>query len=85
MRSEEGSATLDKAADLPYSDPMKVKDLFRLLNQLGWVEVRSRGSHHLFAHPNARRPVPVAVHGKEISDIMAKAILKQANDALNEE
>ncbi len=63
---------------------MKVKELFNRLIRLGWTEERVRGSHHLFTHPKARRPIPVPVHGKEISDFIAKGILKQAEDALTE-
>jgi predicted RNA binding protein YcfA (HicA-like mRNA interferase family) len=30
---------------------MKVRELIRLLEQNGWVEMRSKGSHRHFKHP----------------------------------
>ena len=34
--------------------------LIKVLNKLGFVEVRSRGSHHRFIHPDGRKTtVPV--------------------------
>ena len=32
--------------------PMKVREVTRLLEKHGWVEMRSRGSHRHFKHPN---------------------------------
>ena len=61
---------------------MKVKDLFKRLNELGWFEIRITGSHHIFKHPQANRTIPVAVHGKDIDELIAKGILKQAARAL---
>ena len=54
------------------------------LRKLGWTEARVRGSHHVFKHPKGLRPIPVPVHGKELSDVIAKAILKQAVQATKE-
>jgi len=31
--------------------PMKVGDVIRRLEQNGWVEMRSKGSHRQFKHP----------------------------------
>lgn len=63
---------------------MKVKDLFREMTRRGWKLDRIQGSHHIFVHPKGNRAIPVAVHGKEISDFKAKKILKQAEDALKD-
>jgi len=64
---------------------MKVKELFRRLLAQGWTEVRVKGSHRLFQHPRARRPIPVPVHGADIPEVIAKAILKQARDSVQDE
>jgi len=32
--------------------PMKVREVIRLLEKHGWLEMRSRGSHRHFKHPN---------------------------------
>jgi predicted RNA binding protein YcfA (HicA-like mRNA interferase family) len=32
--------------------PMKVREVIRLLEKHGWVEMRSRGSHRHFKHPD---------------------------------
>lgn len=64
---------------------MKVKDLIRKLEIMGWELDRVKGSHYIFVHPKARRAIPVPVHGKEIPDTFAKAILKQAVNAIEEE
>jgi len=61
---------------------MKVKALVAELKRLGWRLDHIRGSHHVFENPNAVRSIVVPVHGKEIPDYYAKAILKQAEVAL---
>jgi predicted RNA binding protein YcfA (HicA-like mRNA interferase family) len=40
---------------------MKVREVIRLLDQHGWVEMRSRGSHRHFKHPN--QPFVITVPG----------------------
>ena len=32
--------------------PMKVREVIRLLEKHGWVEMRTRGGHRHFKHPN---------------------------------
>ncbi len=67
-----------------YIKIMKVKDLIKCLNELGWMEKRVRGSHHQFKHLDGKRTLTVPIHSKEINEVFAKAILKQAEDALKE-
>jgi predicted RNA binding protein YcfA (HicA-like mRNA interferase family) len=64
---------------------MKVKDLMKELERRGWTLDRICGSHHIFVHPRGKRAIPVAVHGKEISDFKAKKVLKQAEESLKED
>ena len=50
-----------------------------MLENNGWVEIRSRGSHRHFRHPD--RPLVITVPGnagKEIAPGTSNAILKKA-------
>ncbi|MBF0104645.1 MAG: type II toxin-antitoxin system HicA family toxin [Deltaproteobacteria bacterium] len=62
---------------------MKIKLLIEELQKQGWVLDRIRGSHHVFVHFDAVRPVVVPVHNKEIPDFYAKGILRQAKGSLS--
>jgi predicted RNase H-like HicB family nuclease len=42
---------------------MKVREVIRLLEKHGWIEMRSRGSHRHFKHPH--QPLVVTVPGNE--------------------
>ena len=64
--------------------PVKIKALFSELNKTGWELDRISGSHHIFVHPKAKRPLPVPVHGKELPDFYARNILKQAIKAVKD-
>jgi len=58
---------------------MKVREVLRLLNDDGWILVRTRGSHRQFKHPIKR--TLVTVPGKESKDLLPKtlaSILRQA-------
>ncbi len=59
--------------------PMKVREAIRLLEQHGWVEMRSRGSHRHFKHPS--RPMVITFPGREGQELAPgtlNAILKKA-------
>jgi predicted RNA binding protein YcfA (HicA-like mRNA interferase family) len=65
--------------ELAYGKQMKVKDLIKRMEQIGWQVVRVKGSHRQFRHPE--RPGTVTVAGKLNSDVpigTLRAILKQA-------
>ena len=58
---------------------VSVRQLVRLLEGDGWVEVRQRGSHRQFRHPTKSGTVTVA--GKESADVppgTLNSVLKQA-------
>jgi predicted RNA binding protein YcfA (HicA-like mRNA interferase family) len=58
---------------------MKVRDVIRLLEQHGWMEIRSRGSHRHFKHPHQKFVITVPGHeGKELATGTLNAILKMA-------
>ena len=59
--------------------PLKVREIIRLLEQHGWVEMRSRGSHRHFKHPNQASVITVPGNdGKELAPGTLNAILKKA-------
>ena len=58
---------------------MKVKEVLKLLEDDGWLLVRTTGSHQQFKHPS--KPGTVTVAGKPSLDIppgTLNSILKQA-------
>jgi len=58
---------------------MKVRDAIRLIEQDGWHQVATRGSHRQFKHP--RKPGRVTVAGNGSDDLAPgtwNSILKQA-------
>ena len=60
-------------ARLPILKPMEV---VAILNSLGFEEVRQRGSHKQFRHPDGRQTT-VPVHGgRDISPILLRRIIK---------
>jgi predicted RNA binding protein YcfA (HicA-like mRNA interferase family) len=59
--------------------PMKVREVIRLLEQHGWVEMRSKGSHRHFKHPNQASVITVpGSDGKELAPGTLNVILKKA-------
>jgi predicted RNA binding protein YcfA (HicA-like mRNA interferase family) len=58
---------------------MKVRDVIRLVEEDGWVLVRTRGSHRQFHHPT--KAGTVTIPGKLADDMHPKTlrtILRQA-------
>jgi predicted RNA binding protein YcfA (HicA-like mRNA interferase family) len=58
---------------------MKVKEVIKLIEKDGWTQIRMRGSHRQFRHPN--KPGLVTIAGKPSADIPVgtlTSILKQA-------
>ena len=63
--------------------PLKAREIVKGLRALGFEEVRQKGSHALFHHPDCRR-APIPIHpGKTISPYFLSDILKQLK--INEE
>lgn len=59
--------------------PMKVREVIRLLEKHGWIEMRSRGSHRHFKHPDLPMVITVpGSEGKELAPGTLNAILKKA-------
>lgn len=59
--------------------PMKVRDVIRLLQDHGWVEMRTKGSHRHFKHPTRQSVITVpGTSGKELAPGTLNDILKKA-------
>jgi predicted RNA binding protein YcfA (HicA-like mRNA interferase family) len=50
--------------------PQRVKDMIRLVQQDGWIHVRTTGSHRQFQHPV--KPGTVTIAGKESAELPPK-------------
>lgn len=58
---------------------MKVREAIRLIEQDGWYQVATRGSHRQYMHPS--KPGRVTIAGKPSDDLAPgtwNSILKQA-------
>lgn len=58
---------------------MKVQELIKMIEDLGWVEVRQSGSHKIFKHPSLKGILSIPFHkGKEVPTGTLRSILKRA-------
>ena len=60
--------------------PISGKRLCKLLQSRGWILDHISGSHHVYTHPDAPRPIPVPVHGNQ--DLRAgtqRSIMREAD------
>jgi len=51
---------------------MKVRDVIKLIQAEGWVQIRTRGSHRQFKHPT--KPGKVTVAGALSDDLRPKTL-----------
>ncbi len=59
--------------------PMKPREMIKLLQENGFVEVSQNGSHKTMIKPEADiPPIIVPMHSKELKKGTEQAILKQA-------
>jgi predicted RNA binding protein YcfA (HicA-like mRNA interferase family) len=64
---------------------MKVRDVIRLIEEDGWVQVQMRGDHRQYKHPTKRGRVTIAghpsddVHPKTLNSILTQAGLSRRN------
>ena len=59
---------------------MKTRELIKLIQKDGWVEIRQKGSHRVYKHPKKLGIVTVPIHrmSDEIRPGTLNSILKQA-------
>ena len=62
---------------------MKIREVLKMIEQDGWFQVRTRGSHRQFHHATKRGTVTVAgkpgkdLHPKTLNSILRQAGLKE--------
>jgi predicted RNA binding protein YcfA (HicA-like mRNA interferase family) len=58
---------------------MNARELIQLLREKGWEELRQKGSHRIFKHPELPDNIAVPDHGaKDLHKGLVHRILKQA-------
>jgi predicted RNA binding protein YcfA (HicA-like mRNA interferase family) len=62
---------------------LKPREVVRILERLGFVEVRQRGSHKQFRHADGRATT-VPFHGRDISPLLLRQIRKDIGLKLEE-
>lgn len=55
---------------------LKPREVIEILEKLGFVEVRQKGSHKQFRHPDGRTTTVPFHQGRDISPILIKQIAK---------
>ena len=55
---------------------LKARDVVKILERFGFVEVRQRGSHKQFRHDDGRATTIPIHSGRDISPILLRQILK---------
>ncbi len=57
--------------------PISAKELIRILNNLGFEEIRQRGSHKYFKHPDGRATVVPVHSGRDIGRGLLRKIINE--------
>lgn len=63
---------------------LKAKEVVAILVRLGFSEVRQKGSHKQFRHPDGRITTVPFHQGKDISPILLKQIIKDIGITVEE-
>jgi len=63
---------------------LKPREVTALLNSWGFVEVRQRGSHKQYRHPDGRTTTVPCHSGRDISPLLLRQIAKDINMTLTE-
>jgi len=61
---------------MPGIPVLKPREVIAILNALGFIEVRQRGSHKQFRHPDGRATTVPDHRGRDISPILLRQIAK---------
>ncbi|MGV3626218.1 MAG: type II toxin-antitoxin system HicA family toxin [Betaproteobacteria bacterium] len=61
---------------MPGIPVLKPREVIAILNALGFTEVRQRGSHKQFRHPDGRATTVPFHTGRDISPILLRQIAK---------
>jgi predicted RNA binding protein YcfA (HicA-like mRNA interferase family) len=58
---------------------MKTSEIIKIIEDDGWKQIRQKGSHIQFNHPEKKGLVTIPYHGnKDVPKWLAVSILKQA-------
>ena len=63
---------------------LKPRDVIRALERLGFVEVRQRGAHRQFRHPDGRGTTVPFHSGRDIAPPLLRQIIKDIRVTLEE-
>lgn len=63
---------------------LKPKEVVTLLKHLGFIEVRQRGSHKQFRHPDGRFTTVPFHAGRDVSPILLRQIAKDIGVTIDE-
>ena len=63
---------------------LKPKDVVTILERLGFVQVRSKGSHRQFRHPDGRGTTVPFHTGRDLSPILLRQIIKDIGLTIDE-
>ena len=63
---------------------LKPREVVILLELLGFVEIRQRGSHKQFRHPNGKSTTVPFHAGRDISPILLRQIVKDIGLSIEE-
>ena len=63
---------------------LKPNDVVAKLKKLGFVEVRQRGSHKQFRHPDGKRTTVPVHQGRDISPILLRQIARDTGLTVEE-
>jgi predicted RNA binding protein YcfA (HicA-like mRNA interferase family) len=63
---------------------LKPREVITILNTLGFAEVRQRGSHKQFRHPDGRATTVPFHAGRDISPILLRQIAKDIGLTVDE-
>ena len=56
--------------------PLRAREVIAILTSIGFVEVRQRGSHKQFRHPDGRGTTVPDHAGRDISPVLIRQIAK---------
>ncbi len=63
---------------------LKPQEVVRILNNLGFIEVRQKGSHKQFRHQDGRATTVPFHRGRDISPRLLRQIVKDIDLTINE-
>ena len=63
---------------------LKPQEVVRLLNNLGFIEVRQKGSHKQFRHPDCRATTVPFHKGRDIAPRLLRQIAKDIDLTIDE-